>query len=83
MDLLHPFKGLEDLYLGKGLEVYYALALQELSGGRVTEVLPALQNLFTQDLGTSGPIWEALGQFVAARQLSGLPVMVHSWGGQS
>jgi len=61
LDLLLPFKGLEDLYLGKGLEVYYALALQELSMERATEVLPALQNLFIQGLGPSGPIWDALG----------------------
>ena len=83
LDLLHPFKGVEDLYLGKGPEVYCALALQELSGVRVTEVLPALQNLFVQGLEQSGQVQEALGKFVAARHLSGLPVVVHSWDGWS
>ena len=81
LDLLHPFEGLKDLHLGKGTGQHYALALQELAGERVTEVLPALQNIFTEELESSGPIQEALGQFVAARRLSGLPVVVHSWDG--
>ena len=50
LDILHPFTGLTDLRLGKGLVQYYALALRELAGERVTEVLPALQNLFVQGL---------------------------------
>ena len=83
LDLLHPFTGLKDLHLGKGLVLGIALALQELAGGRVAEVLPALQNLFIQGLEPSGPIQEALGKFAAARQLSGLPVVVHSWDGRS
>ena len=83
LDLFHPFAGLEDLHIGRGLVLHYALALRELAGERVTEVLPALQNLFIEGLEPSGPIQEALGRFVAARQLSGLPVTVHSWDGQS
>jgi hypothetical protein len=81
--LFHPFTGLEDLRIGRGLALHYALALRELAGEIVTEALPALQNLFIEGLEPSGPIQEALGQFVAARQLSGLPVTVHSWDGQS
>ena len=73
-----------DLHLSKeGLALLYALALRELAAERVTEVLPALQNIFVQGLGQSRRIREALGQFVAARQLSGLPVVVHSWDGRS
>lgn len=83
LDLLHPFKGLKDLYLGEELTLCYALALRGLAGERVTEVLPTLQNLFVEGLEPSGQIQEALGQFVAARQLSGLPVVVHSWDGRS
>jgi hypothetical protein len=79
--LLHPFSGLKDLYVGKGLTgtLYYALALQELTGQTVAEVLPTLQNHFIEDLESSGPIQEALGQLVAARQLSGLLEVVHNW----
>ena len=56
-----------------------APALQELSGERATEVLPALQNLFlrTYDWQPSGPVKEAIGQFIATRQLYGQPVTVH------
>jgi len=63
--------------------LHYALALRELAGERVTKVLPTLQNLFIEGLEPSGPIQEALGQFVAARQLSGLPVVIHRWDGRS
>ena len=79
LELLHSFTGLEDVRVGEGLTLHYALALRELAGERLTEVLPALQNIFIEDLELSGPIQEALGQFVAARQLSGLPVVVHNW----
>jgi len=82
LELFHPFTGLRDLHLGKELVLHYILALRELAGERATELLPALQNLFIQGLDRLGPIQEALGQFVAARQLSGLPVVVHSWDGQ-
>ena len=64
---------------------YYALALRDLAGERLTEVLPELQNLFIEGLGSFGPtgIQEAFEQFVATRQLSGSPVVLHSWGGLS
>ena len=83
LDLLHPFTGLKDLHVGQGFVLRIALALQELAGERVTELLPALQNLFIEGFELSGPIQEALEQFVTARQLSGLPVVVHSWDGRS
>ena len=83
LDLLHPFTGLNDLHLGKGPGLHCALTLQELAGERVTEVLPVLQNIFVQELEPSGPTQEALGQFIAARQLSGLPVVVYNWDGWS
>lgn len=66
LDLLHPFTGLKDLHLDKGVMPYYTLALQELVGERVTDVLPMLQNLFIEELEPSGPMWEALRQFAAA-----------------
>ena len=81
LDTLHSFTGLKDLHLGKGLVLCFALALQELAGQRVTEVLPALQNLFIQGLEPSGPIREAFEKFAAARQQSGLPVVINSWDG--
>jgi len=45
--------------------------------GRVTEVLPIPRSIFVERLDSLGPVQEALGQFVAARQLlSGHPVEV-------
>ena len=83
LDLFRPFTGLKDLRLSGGIVQHYALALRELARERLTEVLPELQNLFIERLEPSGPIQEAIGQFAAERQLSGLPVMIHSWDGLS
>jgi hypothetical protein len=53
-----------------------ASALRELVGGRTTEVLPSLQNIFLARSEASGPFQEAIRQFVAARQLSGHPIAI-------
>jgi len=55
-----------------------APALQELAGERATEVLLALRNLFlrTYDWQPSGPVNEAIEQFITTRQLCGRPVTV-------
>jgi hypothetical protein len=79
LELLHPFMAAKHLYLSKKLVPLIAPSLQELVGERVTEVLPALQSLFLEELHPSGPIEEAIGKFVATRQLSGLPVAVSYW----
>ena len=54
-----------------------APALEHLAEERVTEVLPALQNLFLRGPQPSDPVEKAIGKFVAARQLSDRPVSVH------
>jgi hypothetical protein len=77
LDLLRPFASVKDLDLCEASVPFVAPALQELTGERVTEVLPALENLFLLGLQPSGPIKEAIGKFTAARQLSGCPVTVH------
>ena len=81
-ELLHPFTAVKSVTLGSDHSVrLVAPALQELAGERATEVLPALQNLFlrTGDWRPSGPVKEAIEQFIAARQLHGHPVTVHYW----
>ena len=82
-DLLHQFTGLKDLHLRKGVIRRIAHTLPKIATERVPEVLPTLQNLFIEGPEHSWLIQEALGKFTAARQLSGLPVVVHSWGGRS
>ena len=45
--------------------------LRELVGGRITEVLPNLQNIFVEGLKPRGRFQKYIRQFFAARQLSG------------
>ena len=82
LGLLRPFSSVKDLFLFDDLVCLIAFALKETTGGRVPEVLPALQNLFLKALcpsTPSKPIQEAIEQFVFARQLSGRPVVLHYW----
>jgi hypothetical protein len=76
LEFLHPFTGVKDLYLSKEFAPRMAPYLQELVGGRTTEVLPALQSLFLEVLHPPAPFDEAIGKFVAARQLSNHPVAI-------
>jgi len=88
LELLHPFTTVKNLYLSKGVVPRIALALQELVGQRLTEVLPALQGLLLEgpcSLGLveepdlSGPVLENVGKFVASRLLSSHPIAVSHW----
>jgi hypothetical protein len=74
-ELLHPFTGVKDLYLSNEFAPRIAPSLEELVGGRTTEVLPALQSLFLEE-PPSGPVEEAIGKFVAARRHSNHPVAI-------
>jgi hypothetical protein len=69
----------KNLYLRKEFAPAIAAALQELVGERTTEVLPSLRNIFVRELKPRGPFQEYIGQFVAARQLSGHPVAISVW----
>jgi hypothetical protein len=81
LGLLLPFTAVKNLYLSKVFVPGIAAALQDLIGGRITEVLPNLQNIFIQSLRVeaSGPFHKDFGQFVTARQLSGHPVAISNW----
>jgi len=76
LELFLSFSCVTNLVLGHKLAQLVAPTLQELTGERVTEVLPALQNLFLKPSARSGPIQDAIAQFVTARRLSGHPVAV-------
>jgi hypothetical protein len=82
LELLHPFTALKDLYLDKKFAPRIVLVLKELPQD-ANFGLPALQNIFIEGLRRSGPVQEAIGQFVSARQLCGLPVAIHKWDGRS
>ncbi len=83
LELLHPFSSVKSLHLSPKYAAHIAPALQELVGDRAAEVLPALQNVFLEELHTSGPAQEAIGKFDAARRLSGHPITVFYCDGES
>jgi F-box-like len=76
LEFLLPFTAVKNLYLSREFAPGVAAALQELVGGRITEVLPNLQNVFVEGLKPLGSLQENIGQFVTARQLSGHPVVI-------
>ena len=63
LDLLLSFVTVKNLYLTDEFVPRIAPALQELVGGRTTEVLPTLENIFQP----WGPMHEGVERFVAAR----------------
>jgi hypothetical protein len=77
LELLHPFTSMKDLFLRDESIQHVALALEQLAGERVTDALPALQNLFLQGPQPSVPVRKAIGKFIDARELSDHPVSVH------
>lgn len=79
LEVLHPFIAVKNLYLSKEFAPRISPALKELTGERVKEVLPALQNFFLAEHQQSGPVHEAIEQFVAARQLVCHTIAVSSW----
>jgi hypothetical protein len=56
-----------------------APALQELVGGRTTEVLPFLENIFLEGFQPSGPLHEGIEKFVATRRFTSHPVAISRW----
>ena len=79
LELLGPFTALKSLYLSGEIARRVCGALQELSGERATEVLPALRNIFVDGFRSFEHTQEAIRPFVAARQLSGHPVAIDHW----
>ena len=77
LELLGLFTSVKSLSLFDGLIPHVMIALGELVGGRVLEVLPVLQNVHLHWDGPSGPLQGPVGLFVAARKLSGHPVAIH------
>ena len=83
LDHLRSFVALKNLYLSEEFVPRVAPALQELVGGRTTEVLPTLENLFMEGFQPSGPLHKGIEKFVVARQLTSHPVAVSHWDGYS
>ena len=79
LELLHPFSAVKDIYLSLELTPNIAPALQDVVGGRVTGVLPALQTLFLEEPPPSGPLQETTGQFIPARRHSSRRIAISRW----
>ena len=79
VEALRPFTALKDLHVSREFLPRIAPAFQELAGEPVTEVLPALQILFLEEVNPSGPVREAMDKFFAARHLAGHPITVSHW----
>jgi len=80
MEFLGLFTAMEGLYLSNGVALRVARALQGLAReGVVTDMLPSLRNIFVEGLQLTGSVHEAIGQFIAARQLSDHPLTVGYW----
>ena len=80
LDLVPLFTATECIYLTKRYAVRVGPALQELAGAGATQILSVLRNIFVERLDSLGPVQEAIGQFVATRQLlSSHPIDVQCW----
>lgn len=79
LELLLTFTAVKSLYISRELAPRVAPSMQELVGERVTEVLPDLQTIFLEETLTSGPVQEAIGQFVSAREHAGYPITTSHW----
>jgi hypothetical protein len=77
LELLRPFTSVKKLYLSERPALRVACALEGLSGERVTEVLPALQDISILGHEPSVAILKAFGKFVATPQASGCSVSIH------
>jgi hypothetical protein len=76
LELLHPFTAVKNLTLSGEVARHIAPTLQELVGGRTTEVLPTLQNIFLTEFGPFRAVPEGIEQFVARRQVTSHPIAV-------
>ena len=81
LDLFHPFTAVRTLRLSGMQQSFLVSPLRWLTGERVTEVLPALQDLYFDKDSESEAGVEYMQQcmelFSAARRHSGHPVRVH------
>jgi hypothetical protein len=69
--LLQQFPAVQTLHVSRELAGHVALALEDIAGEMVDEVIPSLDLIRVVDQPAS-----SIEKFIAARQLSGCPVTV-------
>jgi hypothetical protein len=79
LELLLLFPAVKDLYLSKRIAPRIVAALQEITGGGTTGVLPTLQNLYLEGFEPSEPVQEGIARFISARQFTTHPVAISVW----
>ena len=79
LDLSLPVTVVKNLYLSKQFASLIAPALQELTGERTTEVLPALKNVLLEWFRPLEPLQEDVARFIFARRLTDYPVAISAW----
>jgi hypothetical protein len=79
LELFHPFTAVQALYLHHSFRSLTMSALQGLSEESVTDILPALVDLYIEGYQATAPELQDVEPFIAARQRSGRPVIVHCW----
>jgi len=79
LEVLRPFAAVKNLYICKTFIPRIAPALQELVGGRMTKVLPTLENILLEGFQPPGPLHEGIEKFVGSRRLTSHPVAVPRW----
>jgi hypothetical protein len=84
LKLFRPFLAVKNLYLSQKVVRSFAAILQYLVGERVTQVFPALQQLFVEWLHPSGSDQKVFEQFITARrQLSSYTIASSHWDGKT
>ena len=78
LNILLPFTAVKNLYLSEAYWPRIAPALQDLTGRRITEVLPALQNIFLEEFPMEC-VQKDIAEFISARQLANHPVAISGW----
>jgi hypothetical protein len=71
LPLLHQFPAVQTLHVYRKIAEHVALALEDVTGELVAEVLPSLNLIYLEGHPAS-----SVKKFVAARQLAGRPVTV-------
>ena len=71
LELFHLFIAVQSLYVPP-----IAAAFQKLTEGVAMEMFPVLRNIVLEGFQPSGPVYETIRSFVAARQSSGHPVAI-------
>jgi hypothetical protein len=79
VQLLNSFVSVKSLFVSERLVPLVAFVLEKLTGESVTEVLPALDNLFLEGFGPTKYVEETIKSFVSRRQFSGHPVILQRW----